>query len=139
MTASAIQGDREKCIAAGMNDYLAKPVRADVLKNKLDAYLTKQHPEEEPESETPNSATPSSQPSVEVVQPPPPTEEPKPDIIIDDPMRDGAIFNQPIDDSSLQAQDAPMLEKRWSETSGPDTSKSRAPRNASSISPSESR
>ncbi|KAI0882444.1 putative histidine kinase HHK1p [Annulohypoxylon maeteangense] len=40
MTASAIQGDRERCLASGMNDYLAKPVKADLLKRKLDTYTT---------------------------------------------------------------------------------------------------
>ena len=40
MTASAIRGDREKCIDAGMNNYLAKPVRANVLKQMLESYLS---------------------------------------------------------------------------------------------------
>lgn len=39
MTASAIRGDREKCLEAGMNDYLAKPVRQAALKAMLDEYL----------------------------------------------------------------------------------------------------
>jgi len=39
MTASAIQGDREKCLESGMNDYLAKPVSVNVLKKKLEQYL----------------------------------------------------------------------------------------------------
>ncbi|KAI0154343.1 putative histidine kinase HHK1p [Xylariaceae sp. FL1272] len=55
MTASAIQGDREKCLAAGMNDYLAKPVKADVLQRKLDTYTSR--PANRPSQRAPSPPT----------------------------------------------------------------------------------
>ncbi|MDM0065142.1 response regulator [Variovorax sp. J31P207] len=37
MTANAMQGDREMCMAAGMDDYLAKPIRVDRLVEALNS------------------------------------------------------------------------------------------------------
>ena len=39
MTANAMQGDREKCLQAGMNDYLTKPVDETLLAAKIQQWL----------------------------------------------------------------------------------------------------
>ncbi len=35
MTANAMESDRERCLAAGMNDHIAKPIDPDVLAAKI--------------------------------------------------------------------------------------------------------
>jgi PAS domain S-box-containing protein len=62
MTAHAIQGDRERCLESGMNDYVTKPVDPHALAEALEKWLpretlvTKDQPSSKPKDTPPVSA-----------------------------------------------------------------------------------
>ncbi len=45
MTASAMVGDREKCLSCGMDDYMTKPIEIDLIQQKLQYWLHKDRSE----------------------------------------------------------------------------------------------
>ncbi|MBW1895033.1 MAG: response regulator [Deltaproteobacteria bacterium] len=44
MTAQAIKGDREECIEAGMDDYISKPIKKEIVLKNIQKYVANRHP-----------------------------------------------------------------------------------------------
>ncbi len=74
LTAHALQGDREECLKAGMDDYLTKPFTKERLHTIVEQWLV-------PRQLAPSKSAPVSASSPAPTPPPPPAESPAPSAV----------------------------------------------------------
>src|SRR6185369_12079691 len=66
MTANAMQGDREKCLAAGMDDYISKPINPVELQATLERWTSMSKTDKEDSETDPALPNPSARPVLDV-------------------------------------------------------------------------
>ncbi len=72
LTANAMREDRERCLAAGMDDYLSKPFSQEALRQVLSRWLPRTTPRDSPQVPLSASSPPSEATTRTAVAPPPP-------------------------------------------------------------------